>query len=155
MTVDCLRHHRTTLVLHTVVLLARASQVYKALNTCNSDRTNTYQMSGMYSSLCFCSPTCISEQGLTRFVLFQSYASKNICHRDCIRLGKGRIHIQNSLVHISCELETSCMKTLYTYKYMIFTRDAYDLPCFQALYTIRRRWSLVHSILCLMSKIDM
>ena len=37
---------------------------------------------------------------------------------------------------------------------MMFTRDAYELPCFQALYTVRRRWSLVHSIMCLMLRID-
>ena len=42
-----------------------------------------------------------------------------------------RIHL-----YISCELETS---------YMLLTSDAYELLCFQALYTLKRRQSLVHS----------
>ena len=142
------------------------NEVYKALNTLTQIEQTLIEQTLIEQTLIKCLEKqlfvllfthmpCISEQELAMYVVvFQSYVSKNICHRDCIRLGKGRIHIQNSLVHISCELETSCVKTLYTYKYVIFTRDAYELPCFQALYTIRRRWSMVHSILCLMSKID-
>ena len=88
-------------VLHTVVLLARASQVYKALNRCNSDRTNTYQMSGMYSSLCFCSPTCISEQGLARLSCSRVTRVKTFAIETALDWGRDayifRIHLYTSV----------------------------------------------------------
>ena len=64
-----------------------------------------------------------------------------------------RIPFYTSLVNWKHHAWRPCILTSTGSSYMMFTRDAYKLTCFQTLYSIRRRQSLVQSV-WLTSRID-
>lgn len=76
--------------------------------------------------LLFTHMPCISEQGLARLLCSRVTGVKTFCRRDCIRWGKGCIHILYEIdrIHLYTSPVNLKHRAWRPRKYMMFTRDA-------------------------------